>query len=112
MLSCATVEQMNLSPKHLASRRFPVEMINTVLNEETGELMEYHHIMKNPKYRQLWATSYSKELGRLAQGMPGKVEGINTIYFIYKSDVPAELWKEVTYGRVVVAYRSDKSDPY
>ena len=103
MLSCATVAQMKLPPKQLASRRFPVKMINTVLNEETGKLMKYHHIMKNTKYRQLYATSYSKNLGRLAQGMPGKVEGTNTIYFEEKVDVPAERWKDVTYGRVVVA---------
>ena len=87
-------------------------MINTVLNEETGELMEYRHIMKIPKYRQLYATSYRKELGCLAQVIPGKLEGINTIYFIEKSDIPAEQWKDVTYGRVVVAYRLEKSDPY
>ena len=87
-------------------------MINAVLNEETGELMEYRHIMKNPKYRQLYATSYSKELGCLAQGIPGKVEGTNTIYFIDKAEIPAERWKDVTYGRVVVAYRPKKSDPY
>ena len=58
--------------------------------------MEYRQIMKNPKYRQLYATSYSKELGRLAQGIPGKAEGTNTIYFIYKADIPDELWKNVT----------------
>ena len=80
-------------------------MINAVINEETGELMEYRHIMKNTKYRQLYTKSYSKELGRLAQGIPGKLEGTNTIYFIYKADIPAERWKYVTYGRVVVAYQ-------
>ena len=68
--------------------------------------------MKNPKYRQLYATSYSKELGRLSQGMPGQAEGTNTIYFIDKADIPMERWKDVTYGRVVVAYPPDKSDPY
>ena len=81
---------MKLSPKQLSSLRFPIEMINTVLNEETGELMEYRHIMKNLKYRQLYATSYSKKLGRLAQVMPGKAEGTNTIYFRDKADIPAE----------------------
>ena len=50
MLLCATVAQTKLYPKQLTSRRFPVEMINAILNEETGELMEYRHIMKNPKY--------------------------------------------------------------
>ena len=81
---------MKLSSKQLASCRFLVEIINIVLNEETGKLMEYRHIMKNPRYRQLYATSYSKDLGRLAQGMPGKAEGSNTIFFIDKSDVPDE----------------------
>ena len=105
MLSFATVAQMKLSPKQMVSRRFPVEMINAVCNEETGKLMEYCHIMKNPKYCQLYVTSYSKELGRLAQGMPGKAEVTKTIYFIDKSDVTAERWKDVTYVRVVVSYR-------
>ena len=74
--------------------------------------MEYCHIMKNQKYRQLYKTSYSKELVCLSQGMPGQAEGTNTIYFIDKSDIPAERWKDVTYGRVVVAYRPEKPDPY
>ena len=75
MLICTTDAKMKLSPKQLYSRCFPIEMINAVLNEETGELMEYRHIMKNTKYCQLYTTSYSKELGRLAQGMPGQAEG-------------------------------------
>ena len=65
-------------------------MFNAVLNEETGKLIKYHHIMKNPKYCQLYATSHSKELGRLAQLIPVKAEGTNTIYFIDKADIPAK----------------------
>ena len=57
-------------------------------------------------------TDYSKELGIFAQGMPGKLEGTNTIFFIDKSDVLAERCKEITYGHVVVAYSPEKSDPY
>ena len=44
--------------------------------------------------------------------MPGKVEGTNTIYFIEKSDIPSERWKDDTYGRVVLAYCPEKSHPY
>ena len=72
MLTFADVAHIKLSHKQLDSRRFPIEMINALLNVETGKLVEYRHIMKNPKYRQLYATYYSKELGRLAQGMSGK----------------------------------------
>ena len=112
MLSCAAVIQLKLLPKILASRRFPTENINVVLNKDTGDLMEYCHIMKTPKYRELYCKSYRKEMGRLAQGLPGIVNGTNTILFINKADIPKEQWKDVTYGRVVVNYRPDKGDPY
>ena len=112
MLSCAAVSQLKLSPKILATCRFTIEMINAVLNKETGELTEYRHRMKNPKYHELYCKSYSKELGRLSQGLPRIVNGTNTIFFINKEDIPEEQWKDVTYGRVVVNYRPDKGDPY
>ena len=50
--------------------------------------MEYRHLIGNPKYRKLWQSSYGDEIGRLAQGMPGRVEGTDTIFFIKKKDVP------------------------
>ena len=91
MLTCATIKQFQVSPIILASGRFPVEMLNAVLNENTGELLEYRQVMKCPKYQKLYAKSYSKELGRLTQGIPGVFNGINTIFFINKINVPAEL---------------------
>ena len=71
----------------------------------TGELMEYINIIKNNKYRPLYRNSYSKEIGRLAQLIPGLVEGNNKMSFIKKTAVPANRWRDVTYGRVVVYYR-------
>ena len=68
--------------------------------------------MKSPKYRNLYKNSNSKELGRLAQGIPDVVKGTNTIFFIDKADVPTERWKDIPYIRVVVDYRPEKSDPY
>ena len=81
------------------------------MNEEKGELMEYRHLIGNPKYRELWKNSYGNELGRLAQGMPGRVEGTDTIFFIHKKDVPAHRWQDITYGRIVVSNRPTKDDP-
>ena len=63
MLSCANVSQLNVSLRNPASRRFPMEMINAVLDEDTGELMEYRHLMKSLRYRQLYGKSYAKESG-------------------------------------------------
>ena len=105
MFKCADIMQLKMSPRKLAGRKFPIEMINTVLNKEIGELMEYQQVMKNPKYRRLYGTEYSKELGRLAQGIPGQAEGTDTIFFIDKSSVPLDRWRDITYGRVVLNYR-------
>ena len=86
MLACAYVAQLNATPKALSQRRFPITIINAVINavldKDTGELMEYRRLMKNPKYRPLYRNSYAKELGCLAQGMPGLADGTNTIFFI------------------------------
>ena len=81
MFSFATLNLLNLSPARLAGRRVPLEMLNAVLNEETGEIMEYRQLMKSTKYRNLYKNSYSKELGRLTQGIPDVVKGTNTIFF-------------------------------
>ena len=59
-------------------------MINTVLGEDTSELMEYCSLMKNSRYRPLYRKSYAKDLGRLYQVMPGLAEGTNIIFFIPK----------------------------
>ena len=82
-------------------------VINAVLDKDTGELMEYRRLMKNPKYRPLYRNSYAKELGRLAQGMPGLADGTNTICFIPKKDVQVDRWRDVTYKHIVVNYRPE-----
>ena len=73
--------------------------------------MEYRHLIGNPKYRNLWQSSSGYKLGRLAQGMPGQVEGTSTIFFIKKKDVPAHRWRDITYGRIMVNFRLTKDDP-
>ena len=51
--------------------------------------MEMRHLLKNPKYSELWGKSYTKELGRLAQGIPG-TKGTDTIVFIKYDDIPLD----------------------
>jgi hypothetical protein len=46
-----------------AQQWYPTDMLNTVLNNETGELMEYRHLVSNPKYHNTWKNAYDKELG-------------------------------------------------
>ena len=110
MLSC--ISQLKIFPRNISSRRLPIEMINVVLDEDTGELMEYSHLTKSLKNFQLYGKPYGKLLGQILQEMPGQVQVTNTIFFIDKSDFPTTPWRDVIYGRFVVNYRSEKSDLY
>ena len=49
-------------------------MAAAVLDGDTGKLLEYRHLMKNPKYKKIWGNSFGNEVGRLAQGMPGRIK--------------------------------------
>ena len=39
------------------------------------------------------------------------VKGTTTIFFMKKSEITKDRQKDVTYGRIVVSYRPQKSDP-
>jgi hypothetical protein len=96
-------ERRELSAQKLTSRSFPMtwlcEMANSVMGEN-GELLEYRHLIANPKTRATWTHSYGNELGRLAQGMPGRAKGTDTIFFIPRHMVPKERTRDVTYGLI------------
>ena len=100
IFSMINIHRGHLSAQQASQRKFPKEALAAVLNEETGELMEYRHLVANPKYREIYKPAYGKELGRLTQGIPGIVQGTNTIVFIHKNEVPSDRWKDVTYGRI------------
>ena len=101
MLVCANVMQLPMSPQKLVQRKYPREIINAVLNQETREMMEYRQVMKNPKYRELYEKVYAKELFYLAQGIPGLADGTESIFFIDKNNVLSDRCKDVTYGKLL-----------
>ena len=73
--------------------------------------MEYKHLLKHPKLRETWGKGHTKEVGRLAQGLPGVVDGTNTMRFVTKESIPAERLRECTYARIVCNVRPEKEDP-
>jgi hypothetical protein len=79
----------HIMARNASCKKFPMEMLNAVLDMTTGKLMERRHLLVNPKYKDLWGKSYTKELGRLAQGVPG-LTGTDTIIFIRHDKVPLE----------------------
>ena len=78
-----------------------------IIDETTGEKMEYRDLIKRPELMETWYTSLANELGRLAQGIRD-VKGTDTVDFIQLSEIPMDRRKEITYGRIVVAYKPDK----
>ena len=74
----------------------------TVMDEETGKILNYKQLMKNPKYKKVWSVSAANEIGRLANGVAGGIRNLtNTIKFIRKKNVPSNRRKDVTYGSFV-----------
>jgi hypothetical protein len=106
-----TGKTCTVTPQQMSVCRIPMlllcEMANSVIGDN-GELLEYRHLVSNPKTRSTWTHSYGNEVGRLAQGMPGLNTGTNTIFFIQKDQVPRDRAKDVTYGLITTLIRSEK----
>jgi hypothetical protein len=87
MLRCIDITTPNFKilVAKMASKKLPMtwlcEMANSVLGKH-GKLLEYWHLIANPKTRATWIQSYGNELGCLAQGMPRQTKKTDTIFFI------------------------------
>ena len=60
-----------MSPQHLVSRRFPSDMLNAVLDDDTSELMEYLHLMKSRSIASYTGTLTPKRLDGSLRGCQG-----------------------------------------
>ena len=81
-----------------------------VMDEQTVRLLNYKHLMRDPKYKKNWSTSSANEFGRLSNGVGGRIKNpTNTIKFIRKKDIPSARMKDVTYGSFVCNVRNEKS---
>jgi hypothetical protein len=88
-----------------------VHWADTIIDPDTGASMEYRHLLKSPKHCKAWVTSFANELRRLAQGLGGRQQGTNTIYYIRYDQVPEDRCEEVRYGQICVDYRPQKEGP-
>ena len=86
------------------------EMTGVVLDTKTGKLLEYRPLIRHLKFQDAWSAVFGKGIGHLMEGLPGVVEGTNTIGFIMKDEVPADKFKDTTYARIGCNYRSGKED--
>ncbi len=115
MLACIDITnpKFKLLAAKLSSQRILMmwlcEMANSVISEQ-GKLLEYRHLIANPKTRVTWTHSYGNKLGHLAQGMPSQAKGTDTIFFIPWHKVRKERVKDVTYGLITCLVRPEKTE--
>jgi hypothetical protein len=64
-----------------------IPMESAVINQDTGASLEYRQLIKSETSFPVWNKTAANECGRLAQGVIGKIEGSNTIFFIPHSAV-------------------------
>lgn len=89
-------------------RKFFHQCLSAV-HPDTGRSVEYPALLKSSDGKH-WEESNCEEIGRLAQGYHPKIpQGTNTLHFIRFSQVPKD--RKVTYLRIVVADRPQKSNP-
>ena len=97
------------NPQQARSRQYPLQFLidwaQPVLDDDTGDLLEYRHLLKHPQHKVVWTSSFGKEICRLATTT-------DTLSFKSKTEIPTERRKDITYGRIVCTYRSEKKDPY
>ena len=102
------------SAKQASARSYPLQFLadfaGAVLDDDTGELLEYRHLIQRPQYKKDWGYSFGNEIGRLAQGMPGRNEGTNTLSFVDKAEIPSERWKDVAHSQIVCNVRPQKEE--
>ena len=89
LLSAADISGSFTTAKYSVSRlyllQFLADFAGFVLDNEKGELLEYHHLNKHLKYQKDWGYYFGNEIRRLAQGMIFRNTGTDTIFFIHKS---------------------------
>ena len=106
-----TRQNMELPHQANSGINIPTHWANAIIDPISGASMEYRHLIKSPKHKAPWTTSFSNELSRLTQGVGDRIKGTNTIYFIYYTLIPNDRRGDITYGRIVVDYRPHKTEP-
>ena len=86
-------------------------LASSVLDIDTGRMLEYRHPRRDPKYKKSWNIFAANGFGRLAQGLGSRLKVTDTIYFAHKRDVPQEILKDITYKKNVCDVCPTKADP-
>jgi hypothetical protein len=95
----------HISPQRAINQ---IPMANAVIIQDTGTSLEYRQLIHDEATFPIWNKEAENEFGRISQGVGGRIEGSNTIFFIPRQTIPKG--KVVTHGRFVVDTRPKKSE--
>ena len=114
MLATLEISKAAISSRQAALRKHALkailgEAISAVMDAKTGKMLEYRHLMQSPEKNGAMY-SFGNEIGRLAQGMPGRVGGTDTIKFIALEQISKDRRKYVTYARIVCNKQPQKKE--
>jgi hypothetical protein len=88
--------------RHITHLENEVHQALAVLDEDMGKLLNYRRLMRSTKHKKAWSLSSANELGKLANGIGGRIKNpTNTIEFICLHKVPTEQKHNVMYGQIV-----------
>ncbi len=111
MLQCMGISgyKAPFTARQVALRKYPLQFLcdlaYAVPDDETGNLLEYCHLMKHPKYKDVWTKSFVTEMRRLTTTT-------ETIFFVKKDIIPDDRKGNETYARIVCVYCDGKKDKY
>jgi hypothetical protein len=85
------------TPRQAVSQTFPLQFLcdlaYAVLEDNTGGLLEYRHLIKHPKYKDTWSNSFGKEIRRLATTTETKFSSTKRTF--HKTAKVTKLMKEL-----------------
>jgi hypothetical protein len=87
------------------SRKYPLhflcDLAYPVLDDKTGNFLEYRHLMKHLNYKDVWTKSFGTEI---------RATTTETIFFVQKEDIPCKRKGNKTYARIVRTFCDVKKD--
>jgi hypothetical protein len=81
--------------------------IGAIIDNETGNMLEYRHLVKKESTRALWETIFANKIGQLFKGIQ-HLKGTNTCFFICKDEFLLD--KQPTYGGICCNFFPQKEE--
>jgi hypothetical protein len=101
---------------HWASSACTINRAASVLDEITGNFLEWRQLRNHPTLSATLNTSYANKLGHLCQGIgtgpndSKHVKGTNTLFPIPYDKIPSDRRREITYSKVVCKVQPEEGD--